>query len=214
MRIGKQHLRSLLAAAMLASLVFGAIAVSRAASPHHKRPAEAAHPVRPAEAPALYGRFAVLRSARLAASASPDTALPAEYAEHLVEAGTIYAKFELEPAEAHVVPVAGTSGLWVIPGRNGICLAIPDAVLITTDCGSVAKATTDGLMVVQRPSSGPVVYGLVPDGASVSAEGMDGSATTVGVADNVFRRTAASLRAMSVRTATGSVVQPVALSGQ
>jgi hypothetical protein len=165
MRIGKQLLSSLLAATLLASLVFGAIAVSRAASAHHRRSAETTHPMRPVEATALYDRFAVLRSARLAASASPDTALPAEYAEHLVEAGTIYAKFELEPADAHRVPVAGTPGLWVIPGRSGVCLAIPDAVLITTDCGSVAKATVHGLMVVQRPSSGPVVYGLVPDGA-------------------------------------------------
>jgi hypothetical protein len=137
----------------------------------------------------LKDTFAVLRSARVAA-ASPEATLPAETAKHLTELGTEISEYELEPARAAYVTLTSTDHGWVVPGRSGICLVLPspsNPIYIGTTCASTTDADAGGLFTVERPTSGsPVAYGLVPDGASVTATDRNGSSTTVPVTSNLF----------------------------
>jgi hypothetical protein len=121
---------------------------------------------------------------------SPKAALPVETAQHLTEVGTETSEYELEPARAAYVALNSTDHGWVVPGRGGICLVLPspsNRLYIGTTCASTANADAGGLVTVERPTSGPpVAYGLVPDGASVTAIDNDGSSTAVPVTGNLF----------------------------
>jgi hypothetical protein len=137
----------------------------------------------------LKDTFSVLRSARVAA-VSPEAALPAVTAKHLTELGTEISEYELEPARAAYVALISTDHGWVVPGRSGICLVLPspsNRLYIGWTCVSTANADAGGLITVERPTSGPpVAYGLVPNGASVTATNKDGSSTTVPITSNLF----------------------------
>lgn len=191
--------------------VFGAIAMSQAASTPGAQPSHAPV-VRPAHksAATLIGHFSALRSA-VAASSVP--ALPAATAEHLTEAGTMVAGYRLEPAQARYLGVGGTQA-WVVPGANGICLVIPtpDGSAIATGCGLATEVNRTGILQVQRPSSGPVVYGLVPNGDSVTVTNQDGSHSNVPVASSFFKYSGPAAQSVSIHSAAGTVVQAATLA--
>ena len=170
----KRILTTVLVAATSAALA--AIAVSQAAPTptHHTRSVKRSH----------IGRFSVLHSAKAATSGAGG--LSAATAKHLTESGTLVAEMELEPARSVSVEINSTQ-VWVTPGRNGMCLAVTEPLVEGRVCGSLANANAGGLVMVQRPISGPaVMYGVVPDGASVSITNSDGSSTSVPVVSNVF----------------------------
>jgi hypothetical protein len=171
--------------------VLGTIAMSQAAS----KPARSSKPV----------RFSVLRSAKLAA-ASSETALPALTEKHLTEPETLVSELELEPARASYVEIDATTHGWVIPGRKRICLAVATRISIVSGCGSLASADAGGLVMVQRPSTGPIIYGVVPDGATVTVTDTDGSSNSVRVTSNVFRYAEPTAKSVSVRAGGGSAV--------
>jgi hypothetical protein len=120
-------------------------------------------------------------------------------------------EYKLEPAQARYIEGDGTHA-WVVPGGNGICLALPTAASITTGCGSLADASTEGLLVVERPSSGLVIYGLVPNGASVTVTNQDGSSAGVPVAGNFFAYGDPSAESVSVAKADGSQVSTMTVA--
>jgi type II secretory pathway pseudopilin PulG len=150
----------------------------------------------------LKDTFSVLRSAK-AAVASP--ALPAETAKSLTEVGAETSEYGLEPARAAYVAVTPTDHGWVVPGRNGICLVLPspsNQIYIGTTCASTTDADAGGLFTVERPSSGPpVAYGLVPNGASVTAINKDGSSTSVPITSNLFMYGGQTVRSVSIHIA-------------
>jgi len=185
----------------IAAAAFGAIAISQAASTpnarHHRRPYKGAA--------VLYRQFSIFRSASAAAA----TPLPPGEAEHLTEQGTEVAEYQLEPAQARYLSVDGAHA-WVTPGRKGLCLTVlaPDGRTDTSTCGSSSQAASKGDLLVSRESSGPVVYGLVPDGDSVTVTNQDGSHGNVPVTSNFFKYSgSASTQSISVHSAGGTAVE-------
>jgi hypothetical protein len=180
---------------------FAAITISEA-SP---TPTRAAGPRRVAKR-SLEDTFSVLRSAKVAALSS-EAALPAGPAKHLIELGTEISEYELEPARAVYVALTPTDHGWVIPGRSGICLVLPslsNRLYMGTTCASSASADAGGLITVERPTSGPpVAYGLVPNGASVTATDKDGSSTTVPITSNLFVYGGQTVRSVSLHVPGG-----------
>jgi hypothetical protein len=150
--------------------------------------------------------FSVLGSAKLADSTS-NTTLPALSVKHLSESGTLVAEYELEPAQARYIEINATTHAWVIPGRSGLCLAIPafHGASIDVGCDSLARVNSGDFVMVRRPSSGPVIYGLVPNGASVTVTNQDSSSTGVPVTNNVFIYGDATAQSVSVQLGDGSV---------
>ena len=159
----------------------------------------------------LDSRFSVLRTAKLAGSSS-GAALPTATAKHLTEPGTLVSEFALEPANAAAVEINNTRA-WVIPGRRGMCLAVSGVLVTTEACGPLASADAGGLVMVQRPSSGPVISGLVPDGASVTLTDTDGSSTSVPVTSNVFMRADPTALSVSVQPVGGPVMTTTICTG-
>jgi hypothetical protein len=178
----------------LAIAAMAAIAVSHAASTVRSKPAQ------------LNDSFSVLGSAKLADSTS-STTLPALSVQHLSESGTLVAEYGLEPAQARYIEINASTHAWVIPGRSGLCLAIPafHGASIDVGCGSLAKINAGGLVMVRRPASGPVIYGLVPNGASVTVTNQDSSSTSIPVSNNVFMYGDTTAQSVSVQADDGSV---------
>jgi len=191
---------SIILVAIAAAL--GAIAVSQAASAPRRL--------------ARGARFSVLRSAKAAVSTAA-TALPASTAKYVTEPGTLASEYEIEPAGAAYVEINATTHAWVIPGRKGMCLVVPvwKGLSIDTSCGSTANAAGGSLVMILRPSSGPVVYGLAPDGASVTATNNDGTSKNVPVAHNVFMYAGPSAKAVTVHPQGGEeMTTPIKPEGQ
>jgi hypothetical protein len=174
------------------------IAISQAASTGVSPGPPAHHSKR-----VVRGRFSVLRSAKLA-SASPETALPTLSANHFTEPDTLMSELELEPDRATYVAIGSTEHGWVIPGRKGMCLAVRGAISIVSTCDQLSGAEHGGLVMVRQASAGPVFYGLVPDGASVTITNKDGSTSGVPVASDVFTYADPTAQSISVRPVGGS----------
>ena len=218
--------RIIMVAIAVAAIVLGAIAISEASPASHRRPQKRAAVVKVTStrkarskhhAPGtLLRRFAILRSAN-AASATP---LPRGVEESFTKPGTETAAFELEPAETRSLNVDGTQ-VWVTPGAKGLCVTIPDPPkppqprTLSGSCGTLSQMTNGSLLVSREPS-GPVltVYGLVPDGDSVTITSQDGSHTAVPVASNFFAyHGGASARSVSIDSADGTAVETENLVG-
>jgi hypothetical protein len=146
-------------------------------------------------------------------ASSSDTALPASTASQLTKPGTLTSEYELEPEHAVYSAPALT---WVIPGRNGMCLAMsaPDGFSIATGCGKLTNADTGGLVIVRRAASGPVIYGFAPPDASVTITNDDGSSVSPSVTDSVFMESDPTARSVTVRVGTGSVTTPIYQAAQ
>jgi len=202
--------RSVIFVLAVAAAAFGAIAVSQAASTSGGRSANHArlHEKARGGTAVLSRRSPVLRSASIASA----TALPPATAEHLTEPGTMVSEYELEPAQARYLDAGGTHA-WVVPGSNGLCLAVPasDGNSIAIGCGPLADTSHGGILMVQRPSSGPVVYGLVPNGDSVTVTNQDGSHSNVPVASNFFTCSGSSAQSVAIHGIYGRVAQTVTL---
>jgi hypothetical protein len=140
--------------------------------------------------------------------ASSAVALPAATAEHLTEQGTMVAEYRLEPAQARYLDVGGTHA-WVVPGGSGICLVIPtpDGSAIASGCGSATDVSRTGILQVQRSSSGAVVYGLVPNGDSVTVTNQDGSHSDVAVAGNFFKYGGPHAQSIAIHGSDGGIAQ-------
>ena len=87
-------------------------------------------------------------------------------------------------------------------------------IYIGTTCASTTSVDAGGLISVERPTSGPpVAYGLVPNGASVTATGMDGSSTTVPITgSNLFMYGGQTVRSVSIHV-PGAGVKTRTLAG-
>jgi hypothetical protein len=98
----------------------------------------------------------------------------------------------------------GTERLWLVPGRTGSCLLLGSG---SSGCGPNAFVERQGVWIMLVPVSGaaPTVYGIVPDGATVS----DNSATTrmsrSGRAFMVAPRSKAPGR-FTIHTASGATI--------
>jgi hypothetical protein len=210
--------RIILVALAVAAVISGAIAISQAATTKHAAaPKTATHKhAKPWKhrriAGVLVHRFSILRSARSAATATP---LSVSDAEHFTEPGTEVAKLQLEPDQARSLDIDGTPA-WVIPGGKGMFLLQVDPGEITEGaaCSTASQAASEGIILVSREASGPsfIVYGLAPDGDSVTVANEEGSSIRVPVTSNFFKYSGgASARSISIRSAGGAAANTMKL---
>jgi hypothetical protein len=82
----------------------------------------------------------------------------------------------------------GGQALWMVPGTADSCIELDAG---GSACGRNALVEQQGLWIMLRPVSGaaPTLYGIVPDGASISA---DASSASVARDGNAVMVTAAS----------------------
>lgn len=184
--------------------LLAAIAISQAAS---TTPGRSSRVVR--RTASGHERLSVFQTAK-AASASPEAMLPAVTIRHLTEAGTLDSELGLEPTRATYVQFNSATHGWVVPGQSGMCLLVSKGIAILSDCGSLANVDAGSLVMVRESSSGPVIYGLVPDGASVTVANAGGSSSSVPVTSNVFMYADPAAQSVSVRA--GASVTTTAVS--
>jgi hypothetical protein len=146
-------------------------------------------------------------------TSSSDVPLPASTVKQLTTPGTLTSEYELEPEQATYDAAAHT---WVIPGRGGMCLAVstPDGNYVDTGCGLIANANAGGLVMVRRSASGPVIYGFVPPGASVTVTDADGSNASPSVTDSVFMYADPTARSVTVHVGSGGTTTPIYQASQ
>lgn len=98
--------------------------------------------------------------------ASSSTAMPTRLGSDLG-----YAKqgYGVNPSLGREAGSVGNQHLWLVPGSSGSCLELGDG---GSACGSNAVTEHRGLWLMLKPVSGavPTIYGIVPDGATVSAD--------------------------------------------
>jgi hypothetical protein len=188
----------------VAAVALGALGISQVARTHSAGSIVNHQPIRHVQesAAVLYRRFSILDSA--AASSNP---LPAATAAGLTEPGTHTSEYQLKPTASRHLDVNGTDA-WVVPGQAGICLVVrgAEAGSVITECGALSTAVTKGFLLVMRASSGPMAFGLVPDGDSVTVAKQDDSSSNVPVANNFFRYSGPAL-SVSIRDANGGIVR-------
>ena len=189
----------------VAAVAVAASAIAQAASTR-KPPSMSPTPKHAAGGPMhdAGGHFALLRAGD-AVAASPARTVPGATATAVAQSGALTGEFELDPASASYVRLSATRHGWVIPGRRGICLAVSEGPFISRVCNTLARADAEGLVIASKTASGTVFYGLVPDGASVTALDRGGSATAIQVADNVFMEADARVESISIHAAAGAV---------
>lgn len=126
-----------------------------------------------------------VRSAQ--AAVASETALPSAIAAQLTQSGTASAELGAEPSQGSYHAINATTHVWVVPGRAGTCLVIPSAGgWIAIACGLTATIDAHGLIETRSTSSGPVLTGYVPAGASVTVASSNGSTAAVAVQGGVF----------------------------
>jgi hypothetical protein len=193
--------------------VFGAIAISRASGspPPVNRPdlpkKHVAERHRVTVARALLHRFAVLRAARPASAVS----LPTGLAEDFTESGTEVTKYQLEPTQARALKI-GAKQAWVVPGAGGVCLTIDQGQTDSSVCNSTQIAAKGGVLLMSRSPKAVSVYGLVPDGDSVTVR-VGGSERPVPVASSAFGYEGGPSEAVSIHAPDGAVVETQSLEG-
>lgn len=92
-------------------------------------------------------------------------------------------------------------GVWLIPGRNGLCVFMADSEGRGGSCGSLAAAESEGVSFVVRDArSGQELWtGAVPDGTvRVRALAVDGATLAVATPrSSVYRLTARNIQKIS-----------------
>lgn len=108
----------------------------------------------------------------------------------------------VNPALGREAGSVGTERLWLVPGRSESCLELDAG---DSACGSNELVERQGVWLMLKPVSGaaPSVYGIVPDGTTVS-----GNAATVLRSGNAVKVTPSSSSAgqFAIRTASGVTV--------
>ena len=191
--------------------VFGAIAISQASSSRspvgrlnqQKKHVAARHHVTVART--LLHRFAVLRAAKPAAALS----LPPGLAKDFTESGTEVAKYQLEPTQARALKI-GAKQAWVVPGAAGVCLTVNEGLTGSYVCNSMQVAAKGGVLLMSRSPQAVSVYGLVPDGDSVTIR-VGGSERSVSTVSNAFGYEGGPSEAVSIHGPDGAVVETQSL---
>lgn len=141
----------------------------------------------PVAHPSLSAEFALLRTAA-------PTPLPPAYLRAVQSASSHYA---LVPSAAR----ESREGVWLVPGRDGLCLMMLDEEGVGGHCVSRAVAESDGVsFVVRNTRSGQeLVTGAVPDGiVRVRALASNGATLATAIPrSSIYRLTAKNIRKMS-----------------
>lgn len=98
----------------------------------------------------------------------------------------------------------GTERLWLVPGRAGSCLLLGSG---SSACGPNAFIERRGVWIMLMPVTGaaPTLYGIVPDGATVSDNPVTTKMSRSGRAFMVTPRSKAPGR-FTIQTASGATI--------
>lgn len=139
--------------------------------------------------------------------AKPADGLPAGIAAQLGQGTVLTQTFAPNPSLARRVRVTSLpseQSLWVIPGRDSVCLYVPDTEGGGLSCQASDDAARGALVVTLFPPSGPAtVAGLAPDGVDEVTLFEDNGGAVAGlVHDNVYAATADRPAALTVGSST------------
>lgn len=97
-----------------------------------------------------------------------------------------------------------TEHLWLVPGDSGSCLEVDSGY---SACGSNALVEQQGIWLILKPVSGaaPTMYGVVPDGATVSGDSASARVSQSGNAVMVTPNSSTAGR-FTIHTASGTTV--------
>jgi hypothetical protein len=101
------------------------------------------------------------------------------------QAGAMVAQYGLEPDLAKYAGSPDGTSVWFIPGQSGSCIVIGSG---GGACGPNAPIAAQGIDVGVVPTSGApsTVFGVVPDGATITATSSPGPDAPVPVSGNAF----------------------------
>jgi hypothetical protein len=108
-----------------------------------------------------------------------------------------------------VLKISGKQA-WVVPGADGVCLTINEAQTGSYVCNSVQIAANGGVLLMSRSPKAVSVYGLVPDGDSVTVH-VGGSERPISVASNAFGYEGGPSEDVSIHGPDGAVVETQSL---
>ena len=128
------------------------------------------------------------------------TAMPASLGSDLGWAGG----YGVNPSLAREAGIAGGEYLWLVPGSSETCLELDSGY---SSCGSNTLVQKQGVWLELKPVSGaaPTMYGIVPDGATVSG---DAASATVSQSGNAVMVTPSSSTPgqFAIHTSSGATV--------
>jgi hypothetical protein len=158
-----------------------ALTVGVAAGSDQPSPATSATHISPSPAATVPSDLA--SSYRLLTSAA-STVLPTSLASNLEWA----AGYGVNPSLGRDAGSIGVEHLWLVPGSSQSCLELASG---STACGPNTLVEQQGVWAILKPVSGaaPTMYGIVPDGATVSG---DPASAEVSQSGNAVRVTPSS----------------------
>lgn len=100
--------------------------------------------------------------------------------------------YGINPSLSRLVGEVDGSKVWLVPGASGTCLY--DSQSGGAVCTSNDQLSLQGAALLLLPTAGgqPILVGVLPDGASVSATDANGSEVPVAVSGGAFRFTGAA----------------------
>lgn len=134
-------------------------------------------------------------------SSPSSTAMPASLDSNVDFAATQYGA---ESSLAREAGVVGSHQMWLVPGNSGSCIELDSGYAA---CGSNSVVESQGVWVMLQPVTGaaPTLYGIVPDGATVSAAA--GSATVSQSGNAVSAQaSSAAMGHIIIQTAAGATI--------
>jgi hypothetical protein len=188
---------ALAAIALTASAGAGIAVASGATSPPPPDlSTEAAGGVAQSVPAGLQSSFAALRRARQSSDALPQTAGTYQ------ESGGIGRHYGVNASLSRLVGSADGMSVWLVPGSTGSC------VVVSTGggaCGSNESLLSKGLTIGLVPTDGgsPIVIGVVPDEANVTAEDASGTQRSVSVLGNAYSLSGSNTASFTVDTTAG-----------
>jgi hypothetical protein len=166
--------------------------------------------------PTLRRHFAIFRQ-RLSTGRSTSRLPPSLVNQWNVQIGLRLGVARYGPilALARFFAVTATLDVWVIPGRNGVCVVQPQTGLFepnsgySSSCGPVADADAGRMWAAQNyPHGKATLFALVPDGnTTISLTRLHAQVASAAVRHNLFATNRVGLRAYTVRTASGTTVR-------
>lgn len=140
-------------------------------------------------------------------TSSSSAALPTSLTSDLGWTGS----YGANPSLGREAGSIGTEHLWLVPGDSGSCLELDSGY---SACGSNALAEQQGVWLILKPVSGatPTMYGIVPDGATVSGDSASASVSQSGNAVMVMP-TSTTAGQFTIHTASGTSVDMTVPAG-
>lgn len=111
-------------------------------------------------------------------------------------------QYGLNLAHARRIGAPGGTPVWLVPGATGSCITLNQG---GGGCGPNSDVETRGLINAQVPVNGDpaVVYGILPDGASITSTDAHGQSHSVAMTGRAFALSATTSTGFTIKQADG-----------